>query len=321
MNALIWIVWGVVLLLIAGLLASVGIAAYVGWQLTHPKRQPVDDSPANYGLVFEEVEIASRTGDILLSGWHLPPPDTAVRQNPMTVIMSHGYAGNRLERGLPSLALARDLITAGYRVIMFDFRNSGMSQGSMTSVGYYEKHDLLGVIDWVTETYPHEAVSLIGFSMGATTSLLAAAEHEKVAAVVADSPFHHLKKYLKSNLPVWSGLPNIPFTPLILLLFPPLLNIDPEGVDAVKAVEAIYPRPVLFIHSSDDRAIPQASSEEMWRRHPDVFDFWRTAGAPHVGSYHLESAEYARRVIAFLEKTVTEETVHPREVGISCNSH
>jgi len=318
---LIWIVWGVVLLLVAGLLASVGIAAYVGWQLTHPKRQPVDDSPANYGLVFEEVDIASRTGDILLSGWHLPPPDTAVRPNPMTVIMSHGYAGNRLERGLPSLALARDLIAAGYRVIMFDFRNSGKSQGSMTSVGYYEKHDLLGVIDWVTETYPHEAVSLIGFSMGATTSLLAAAEHEKVAGVVADSPFHHLKKYLKSNLPVWSGLPNIPFTPLILLLFPPLLKIDPEGVDAVKAVEAIYPRPVLFIHSSDDRAIPQTSSEEMWRRHPDVFDFWRTTGAPHVGSYHLESAEYARRVIAFLEKTVTEETVHSREVVISCNSH
>lgn len=318
---MIWIVWGVVLLLVAGLLASVGIAAYVGWQLTHPKRQPVDDSPANYGLVFEEVDIASRTGDILLSGWHLPPPDTAVRPNPMTVIMSHGYAGNRLERGLPSLALARDLIAAGYRVIMFDFRNSGKSQGSMTSVGYYEKHDLLGVIDWVTETYPHEAVSLIGFSMGATTSLLAAAEHEKVAGVVADSPFHHLKKYLKSNLPVWSGLPNIPFTPLILLLFPPLLKIDPEGVDAVKAVEAIYPRPVLFIHSSDDRAIPQTSSEEMWRRHPDVFDFWRTTGAPHVGSYHLESAEYARRVIAFLEKTVTEETVHSREVVISCNSH
>ncbi|MVO99305.1 alpha/beta hydrolase [Paenibacillus lutrae] len=307
-----WVLWSVAALISFVIVGSIGISAYVGWQLTHPRRQPVDDSPQTYGLTYEDVEFVSRKDSMKLSGWLISPEENGGDQAVMTIIFAHGYAGNRLERGLPALALANTLVRSGYRVLLFDFRNSGRSSGTLTSVGYYEKQDLLGAIDWMSDKFPAEPIGLIGFSMGATTSLLAAAEHQNVAAVIADSPFHHLKKYLKTNLPVWSGLPNFPFTPLILSLFPPLLKIDPEGVDATSAVEAIYPRPVLFIHSRDDAAIPQNSSEQLWERHQDRFEFWPTVGAPHVGSYQMQPEEYAGRILAFFGSVHTmDKTLEP----------
>src|SRR5690625_5772218 len=73
----------------------------------------------------------------------------------------------------------------------------------MATVGAKEQLDLLGVIDWVDENY-EEPIGLLGISMGASTSLLAAAQTDDVIGVVADSPFSDLQEYLKVNLPVWS---------------------------------------------------------------------------------------------------------------------
>jgi fermentation-respiration switch protein FrsA (DUF1100 family) len=218
----------------------------------------------------------------------------------MTLILSHGYAGTRLEKGLPALSLAKTLVEAGYSVLMFDFCNSGLSSGHLTTIGFLEKQDLLGAIDWVRDHLPGK-LGLIGFSMGATTSLLAAAEMPDIAGVVADSPFSQLKPYLKQNLSVWSRLPNFPFTWLIITILPRLTGIDPNQVDALIAVQQIYPRPVLFIHSRDDAAIPFTHSEKMWRMHQDRFEFWKTEKAGHVGTYQLYTQEYTSRVLAFFE--------------------
>jgi uncharacterized protein len=137
--------------------------------------------------------------------------------------------------------------------------------------------------------------------MGATTSLLAAAESPDIAGIVADSPFNQLKSYLTQNLSVWSKLPNFPFTWLILTILPRLTGIDPYQVDALIAVRQIYPRPVLFIHSQGDTAIPYTQSEKMWRMHPDRFEFWKTETAGHVGTYQLYTKEYTSRVLTFFE--------------------
>jgi fermentation-respiration switch protein FrsA (DUF1100 family) len=146
-----------------------------------------------------------------------------------------------------------------------------------------------------------DKIGLIGFSMGATTSLLAAAEVPNIAGIVADSPFSQLKPYLKQNLSVWSRLPNFPFTWFIINILPLLTGIDPHQVDALFAVQQIYPRPVLFIHSQDDSAVPFTHSEKMWSMHQDRFELWKTEKAGHVGTYQLYTQEYTSRVLTFFK--------------------
>jgi fermentation-respiration switch protein FrsA (DUF1100 family) len=286
--------------IVAVVLICAALSAYVGWNLTHPARKALDSLPADYGLSFTEVRFPSRTDSISLSGWFLP---AGGKVNGRTLIFAHGYAGNRLETGLPALALARSLVQAGYNVLMFDFRNSGQSDGKLTSVGQFEVNDLLGAVDWTAANHPGR-IGVIGFSMGATTSILAAAHNPAIAAVVADSPFANLKQYLQENLPVWSNLPSFPFTPLIMNILPPLTGIDVGSVDAYKAVDQVYPRPILFVHSGADPSIPVANSERLYGLHPDKFSLWKSGANTHVGSYKFAPQEYTNRVLDFFEKNL-----------------
>ncbi|MGG1553182.1 alpha/beta hydrolase [Paenibacillus ferrarius] len=293
---MIWLIAGSIVVVAIALI--VGVSIYVGWRLTHPKRKPLEEGPADYGLAPRQIIFPSRLGDVRLDGWFFE----AVRkpQN-MTIIMSHGFAGNRLEMGLPALSLTQRLVEAGYHVLMFDFRNSGLSEGTTTTIGYLEQQDVLGAVDWV-KTHVASRIVLLGFSMGGSASLLAAAEEEAVLGVITDSAFSQLHPYLKENLPVWSGLPRFPFTPLILTLLPRLVGINPHAVDGLAAVDRIAPRPVLFIHSHDDPAIPSSNSIQMYDRHPAHFELWTTTGAGHVGSYRMYAEAYVKRLLNFLSK-------------------
>jgi fermentation-respiration switch protein FrsA (DUF1100 family) len=291
-----WLVTG---LLVLAALSIVGFSIYVGWKLTHPPRKPLAATPGEYGMGFEEVRFPSADGEQQLAGWHIPARVGGKAKG--TVIFSHGYAGNRLEEGLPALELAQSLTGEGYDVLMYDFRNCGLSSGTITTVGYYEQMDVLGAVRWVKEN-GHGPIALLGFSMGATSSLLAAAQDPAVAGVIADSPFSHLTRYLKRNLPVWTKLPQFPFTALIISILPPLMRTKPDEVDAEKAVDKLYPRPLLLIHSRADGAIPASHSEALAARHPDRFELWLTDGAPHVGSYRYDPDKYVRRVLSFLER-------------------
>ncbi|WP_248930067.1 alpha/beta hydrolase [Paenibacillus hamazuiensis] len=295
-TRILWILLAALLVLA---LASVGISVYVGWQLTHPAREALTDSPDKHGLAFDNVQFMSRTKDVNLNGWFLPGAEP--RTN-MTLVLAHGYRNNRLQTEAQAMDLAGALVERGYNVLMFDFRNSGESEGKLTSVGYFEKNDLLGAIDWVKANQQGVKIGLVGFSMGATTSLMAAAEEPAVAGIVADSPFAHLTKYLRENLPVWSHLPNFPFTPLILGLIPPVTGIDPDGVDALAASGKVYPRPVLFIHSVNDHSIPFANSEAIYKLHPDKFELWQTTNEGHAKSHAADPKAYEQKVLDFFAK-------------------
>jgi fermentation-respiration switch protein FrsA (DUF1100 family) len=289
-----------ILLVVILLLVSVGVSTYVGWQLTHPARKALADSPDRYGLAYTPIQFPSRSQDVTLEGWYIPAA-TEPTPDKLTIIMAHGYRENRLQSGAEAIKLTKALSAAGFDVVMFDFRNSGESGGNLTTVGYLEKADVLGAIDWVRTHHPGR-IALHGFSMGAATSLLAAADEPDVAGVVADSPFNHLTRYLEDNLPVWSHLPSFPYTPLILGILPRLTNMDPDQVDALSAVDHVYPRPVLFIHSIEDQSVPYVNSESMWAKHKDRFQIWQTTGKEHVKSHAKFAKEYEEKVIAFYKQ-------------------
>ncbi|OXM85285.1 alpha/beta hydrolase [Paenibacillus rigui] len=285
-------------LLLAIALICVAVSVYVGWQLTHPQRKAITEDPSRYEAAFEPVQFDSRTKDVTLKGWFLPSASDPAKLN---IIMAHGYRDNRTYAAGEALSLAKALTQQGFNVLMFDFRNSGESGGDLTTVGYLEKFDLLGAIDWMQANHPGK-LALHGFSMGASSALLAAAEEPAVAGIVADSPFNHLTRYLEDNLPVWSHLPRFPFTPLILGILPRLTGIQTDAVDGLSAVDRIYPRPILFIHSTDDHSIPYQNSEAMWEKHKDKFELWKTSGADHARSHKVYPKPYEDKVIDFYNR-------------------
>lgn len=97
------------------------ISLVVGWKLTHPIKQGLDMTPAEYGLTYQDVSFLSEVDNVPLKGWFIP----ATKSNGLTVVVAHGYKNNRLQDNVPILELVKKLSEKGYNFLLFDFRNSG----------------------------------------------------------------------------------------------------------------------------------------------------------------------------------------------------
>lgn len=294
------------LLLVFGV---VGVSVYVGWSLSHAEPKPVDRTPAELGLTYEAVEFPATDG-VVVRGWFLPgapveDADGAVAASG-TIILAHGFRGNRLEPGVPALELARALVGEGFNVLMFDFRNHGESDGDVTTLGYHEVKDVIGAVQWLRRERAAQAerIGIVGFSMGAVTSIMAASQEPSIGAVVADSPFSDLRSYLQGNMPVWTGLPNVPFTWTIMAILPPLIDLQVDQVSPV-AVMPDMPQPVLLIHADGDTAIPADESRRLAAAgRPERTELWIVRGDRHVGARSVDPAAYDRRVIEFFKESL-----------------
>lgn len=278
----------------------IGISVKVGLGLTKPEKKPIVLFPSDYGIEFQDISFLSNDGETKLSGWVLEPA-VPVKMN---LILAHGYKGNRYEDNIPFFPLANDLLLKGYRIVMFDFRYAGESEGKMTTVSAKEKLDVIGAVDWVTDHF-EEPVGLLGISMGGAASIMAAAESEKVIAVVADSSFSDLHEYLKVNLPLWTDLPDFPFTPFILTIIPLITDLDPKEASPITDLVKVAPRPVLFIHNKQDDKIPYTESEKMAKIDPTTFELWLTNGKGHVKSFEQNPAAYIKKIDEFFEGVLT----------------
>lgn len=286
--------WLVVLLGLAGLAVLI-VSGVVGWQLTHPPRVAVDQTPAALGLSYEPVSFFSRDDGVELEGWLLP-----AATNRRTVILAHGYRRNRLHSDIQLLDLARVLVANGNNVLMFDFRNCGESGGGLTSVGQFEVNDLLGAVDFIRDRPElNRKVVVQGFSMGAATAILAGSREPAVAAVVADSAFADLKPYLESNLSLWTGLPAVPFNRAFLLVTPLLTGLQPDQVSPVAEIPGLNGRKVLLIHGEADIDIPPSNSEQLQAACPGA-ELLRFPGAGHVRSLLIDRERYHRELLRFL---------------------
>lgn len=284
-----------VVIVIVGILAIVGLSIFVSWQLTHPIHRPLNDSPDKYGLQYEDITFTS-TDKIILSGWMINASGEASNK---TIIFAHSYANNRLEESYGVLKLSKVLSDKGFNVLLFDFRNSGQSEGNLTTVGYNEKKDLLAAIEYVKTNSPDSSIGILGVSMGASVSIMAAAESEDIQAVIADSPYANLGDLLKENLTNWTGLPRIPFSKIIISIFPFITGIDPNEVSPENMIGRIKAN-VLLIHGNKDNSISINHSKRLLNRAMEnKAELWAVDGADHVGSYGANPSKYEEKVVDF----------------------
>ena len=284
---------------------TIAISLYVGWSLTHPKRNKIIETPIKYNLKFENISFNSNLDGVDLKGWWIPAQIKGISfDSKKTVIFGHGYRDTRDLSAIHDLALAKRLTEEGYNVLMFDFRNSGQSGGTVTSVGLFETYDMLSAVQYAKVNKKSNNISLIGWSMGAAVSIMAGTQSPYVDKIVADSSFDDLETYLKVNLPVWSNLPNFPFTTEIMDTLPVVEGLEPKKVSPLNAVKNLGNRKLFLIHSKDDKSIPYENSVEIYNsvQNKANVTLWLTTKADHIRSYLLYKNEYEERVVNFLNQ-------------------
>ena len=296
MNRKVRVVLPVALVVLAVLYGLVSFLIAQG--VTKADRDPQEDHPSNYGLAFEDVEFPSQRGDVMLSGWYLPGDESSPH-----LIFVHGLSSER--SGDNAVELAARMVEHGYNVLLFDLRGHGSSGGDKVSGGYFERWDVLGAFNYLVGRGVDPGrtghIGLMGFSMGAATSIMAAAEEPRITAVVADSPYADA-----SDLIAREAARKTPFPLWLMPIFIPTTKLMAKGIYGID-IGALVPEeavtrldyPILIIHGTDDQRIPLEHGERVVEAAKAGSIIWRAPGVDHVDAFLTYPDEYVDRVTEY----------------------
>ena len=264
-----------------------------------PDLVTVDAAP--YRFPAEEVRIPSRTAGISLGGWWAAPkkPETRV------VVVVHGKLSCRHD---PAVLLPAGMLhKAGFGVLMIDLRNHGTSDrdNGHWAGGTDEWQDVLGGFDWLrARGIPAASIGLAGYSMGAGASVYALGHEPTAAAAWLDSPYADI---VSMSMKVAGPLKGV-LVPGAMVMGQvlggdPLLGETPEEVFRTR----LAGRPVAIVHGDADQTIPVEQGERLAVAAgvggTEVTP-WIVAGAGHIESAFLQTAEYERRMAAFFKASL-----------------
>ena len=254
-------------------------------------RQPLTESPKDYGVKdYRDVSFVTDDG-VTLAGWWLPVKRPA---KPIgTVLLTHGVFKNRQQ------VLSRALFCSklGYQALLFDMRGMGQSGNSAVSGGLLEAGDYLAAEKYLESRHQLvKPVIFFGFSLGSMAALRAGVKSPDVDAVIADSPLANLKSYVSrrtmggnfaslpgflnaclKNYDLLTGLHltenDMDLTPVVeQLKQPAVLYITGESDDLAKSKEVQQ----LFSHTPSPHRrlvyIPDSGHEETFKKFPLIYE-------------------------------------------------
>jgi alpha-beta hydrolase superfamily lysophospholipase len=178
-------------------------------------------------------------------------------------VLIHGWESAR-DRTLPH---AQVLHAAGFHVLTIDVRGHGENgpEALPLSVGEYAA-DARAAVAWLLARPEVTKVGLLGHSMGAAGSLVAAADDPGVGAVVsvaapADPTRLTRQTFLLANLPI----PGVIAWPLAWLTTRVYLRPRGHTVASISALQAVkdIAAPVLLAHGSDDGVVPVSDVDRL----------------------------------------------------------
>jgi uncharacterized protein len=281
---------------VASLVVTYLVIGYVvALRLSAPARKPLERTPADVGLNYQEVGLRSSDG-LALRAWWIEEAGSS-----RAAVLVHGWVGDRSDLHVVETALVYH--RAGFNVLMLDMRAHGESEGERVTLGYQEVRDVRGALSWLEERgYDSERVVLHGWSMGGA-AVVRTAPSAGVAAVVEEAAYADLPPLLWERLPEASSLPAF-FNPGIFLMGKLLLGIDPWAVRPEEEAGRLSREgvPFMIIHSPDDEVIPFEHAKWFAAAYPEA-TFWKVEGYEHVAAY--SHPEYREKLLSFLDEAVT----------------
>lgn len=149
-------------------------------------RAPLFDNPANWGLVYEDVEFKTSDG-VTIRGWLVNPgQDKVIIQSHFGLFCSRsGYTNDEKPFGMrawpndiPFLKHIKAFAERGYTTLAYDLRNCGTSDKNDTGYscdGQEEYMDVLAAVNFITlhPDYKDAPIGMLNICMGSSSMTLA----------------------------------------------------------------------------------------------------------------------------------------------------
>ena len=268
--------------LVAGL---AGAAWIVGTRLAAPAHRPVGTPPSD--LAASVVKFDG------LAGWFVRG-----RPGAPCVLLLHGIHADRRSM----VDRARFLQRAGYASLLFDFQAHGESAGEHITFGHLEAANAHAALRVMRDTFRCPRVAAIGDSLGGAAALLGPGPLP-VEGLVLEAVYATIEEAVADRIEMRLGRWGRMLQPLLTMQLPWRFGIDPAGLRPVERIGA-YPHPVLVIAGVEDRHTRIEASRRLFAAARDGGEMWEVSGAAHADFHRFATAEYERRVLAYLSRTV-----------------
>ncbi len=253
-------------------------------------------SPAELDLNYEEINIITNDG-IKLNSWLVK----ATPQSRGTIIYLHGVGDCKIA-GIPFAKFFRD---NGFNVFLYDSRRHGESGGDYCTYGYYEKYDLIKVIDYLEsrKDLNTDRIGLFGSSMGAAVAIQTAAIDKRIKAVVAENSFSTLRKIFDDYQ---KRIIKIPFHYLrnfVIKRAEVMANFKAREVSPLKSIADVH-IPILFVYAKLDKHINYKYSIQLYENTDEPKELFPLDNATHNDTWESGGKIYHDKLLDYFGRNL-----------------
>ena len=288
-------------------LASVTVTLFfVGpTMLLKPRRRTADFyralgrpvTPSEVHLPYEEINVIA-DDDVKLNSWLIKARGSAKG----TVIYLHGVGDCKID----GIRLAKLLYDHHYNVFLYDARRHGESDGVFCTYGYFEKYDVLKIIDYLESRTDVRLgkIGVFGTSMGAAVAIQAASIDKRIAAVVAENSFATLRSIFDDYQRRLIQLPFHFLRNIVILRSELMAKFKASDVSPLVAVKTVR-IPVLFIYGQNDKLINHQYSITLYENAPGEKELFPIELAAHNDTWEIAGEMYGKKILEFFDRNLS----------------
>jgi uncharacterized protein len=216
------------------------------------------------------------------------------------VLLLHGVGASRSQFE----DHVRWLNQAGYAVLTLDFRGHGESDQEQRSFGLFEARDAHAAFDWLKAKQQGAPIAAIGVSLGGASALMGDTGPIPVDALILQAVYPDIRHAIGNRIAFYAPS-------LIAAVAEPLLSYQsilrygvwPDRLSPIAAAKR-YGGPVMVIGGTDDRYTPVGESRALAAAFPRPAKLWLAEGLGHAQVSSLDSLDYQRLVLGFLDQNL-----------------
>ena len=253
-------------------------------------------TPSEAELPYEEINVITDEG-FKLNSWLIKA------QQPVkgTVLYLHGVADCKID----GIQLSKLLHDNHFNVFLYDSRRHGNSDGKFCTYGFYEKYDVLRVIDYLVSRTDIALgkIGIFGTSMGAAIALQATVIDKRIASVVSENSFATLRSIFDDYQRRMVQLPFHFLRNIVIVrseLMAQFKATDVSPLDAVRNARI----PILFIYGEKDQLIKHEYSVTLFENATGPKELFAIKNAAHNNTWEIAGEKYEQKLLDFFERTL-----------------
>jgi hypothetical protein len=253
-------------------------------------------TPSDVNLDYEEINVIT-DHDVKINSWLIKTTEPIQG----TIIYLHGLGDCKID-GIRFTKLMHD---HHFNVFLYDARRHGDSDGKYCTYGYYEKFDVVKVIDYITTRTDIKCgkIGLFGTSMGAAVAIQAAAVDKRITAVVAENSFATLRTIFDDYQKRMVKIPFHYLRNIVIIRSQINAKFKASAVSPLESIGNVH-IPILFIYGTRDRLIKHQYSLHLYDRANQPKDIFSIEGASHNDTWKIAGEIYEKKLLDFYQRNL-----------------